>query len=231
MARLSASAPPDVKHDLPRLGPEEVGHARAGGLHGLLRVPPERVLAAGGIAEALREQGGHRLDDPRVGGGGRLVVEVDERPSWSEHTSRSAALPPSRSPASRRLPVVSATWSATIDPPRGTPPMSVTLTPKAAEKVRQLMAQPDQKEATGLRVRVVGGGCSGLSYRSQLERAAEEGDEVVESEGITIYVDPKSNLFVNGTTIDYHESMMGSGFAFENPNATGSCGCGSSFSA
>ena len=109
--------------------------------------------------------------------------------------------------------------------------MSVTLTPKAADKVRQLMAQPDQEEAKGLRVKVVGGGCSGLSYSIALERKAEDGDQILESEGITIYIDPKSNLFVNGTTIDYHESMMGSGFAFENPNATGSCGCGSSFSA
>ena len=109
--------------------------------------------------------------------------------------------------------------------------MSVTLTPKAAEKVRQLMAQPDQTDATGLRVKVVGGGCSGLSYSIALERKAEESDQVLESEGITLSIDPKSNLFVNGTTIDYQESMMGSGFAFENPNATGSCGCGSSFSA
>ncbi len=109
--------------------------------------------------------------------------------------------------------------------------MSITLTPKAAEKVRQLMTQPDQEGATGLRVKVVGGGCSGLSYNIALEREAGDGDKVIESEGITIYIDPKSDLFINGTKIDYHESMMGSGFAFENPNATGGCGCGSSFSA
>jgi iron-sulfur cluster assembly accessory protein len=107
----------------------------------------------------------------------------------------------------------------------------VTLTPKAAEKVRTLMRQPEQAGATGLRVRVLGGGCSGLSYQLGLEREAAEKDRVYESEGITIYVDPKSQLFVSGTQIDYHESMMGSGFAFRNPNATGSCGCGSSFSA
>jgi iron-sulfur cluster assembly accessory protein len=109
--------------------------------------------------------------------------------------------------------------------------MSITLTPRAAEKVRQLLAQPDQQEATGLRVKVVGGGCSGMSYQLVLDRAAAEKDKVFESEGIRIYVDPKSNLFVSGTEIDYQESMMGSGFEFRNPNAKGSCGCGSSFTA
>jgi iron-sulfur cluster insertion protein len=107
----------------------------------------------------------------------------------------------------------------------------ITLTPRAAEKVRALMSQPDQAEAQGLRVKVVGGGCSGLTYGIALERAPEEHDNVFESEGVTIYLDPKSALFVSGTEIDYHESMMGSGFAFSNPNATGSCGCGTSFSA
>ena len=109
--------------------------------------------------------------------------------------------------------------------------MSVTLTPKAAAKVRTLMEQPDQKEAGGLRLRVVGGGCAGLTYQLALEREASEADEVYESEGVQIFVDPKSNLFLNGTEIDYHESMMGSGFEFRNPNATGGCGCGTSFSA
>jgi iron-sulfur cluster assembly accessory protein len=109
--------------------------------------------------------------------------------------------------------------------------MAITLTPDAARKVRALMSQPDQQGATGLRVKVMGGGCSGMSYQLALERVAGETDKVYESEGIPIYVDPKSNLFVNGTRIDYTESMMGSGFAFQNPNATGSCGCGSSFSA
>lgn len=109
--------------------------------------------------------------------------------------------------------------------------MSITLTPTAADKVRQLMSQPDQEDATGLRVKIVGGGCAGMSYQLVLEKAAADADEVYESEGLKIYVDPKSNLFVGGTQIDYHESMMGSGFKFENPNATGGCGCGSSFSA
>ena len=109
--------------------------------------------------------------------------------------------------------------------------MSVTLTPAAAEKVKNLMSQPEQAEATGLRVKVVGGGCSGLSYSIALERAADEHDSVLECEGVKVYIDPKSALFINGTRIDYHESLMGSGFAFENPNATGTCGCGTSFTA
>jgi iron-sulfur cluster assembly accessory protein len=109
--------------------------------------------------------------------------------------------------------------------------MSITLTPAAAQKVRDLMAQPEQVEATGLRVKVVGGGCSGLTYQIALERAPAEHDDVLESEGVTIYLDPKSALFVDGTQIDYHESLMGSGFTFDNPNAKGTCGCGTSFTA
>jgi iron-sulfur cluster assembly accessory protein len=109
--------------------------------------------------------------------------------------------------------------------------MPITLTAPAAEKVRALMQQPDQQGATGLRIKVVGGGCSGLSYQIVLERAPEETDTVLECEGVPVYIDPKSALFLNGTEIDYQESLMGSGFAFRNPNATGTCGCGTSFTA
>jgi len=109
--------------------------------------------------------------------------------------------------------------------------MAITLTPAAAQKVKDLMAQPDQTGARGLRVKVVGGGCSGLSYKIALEREPEANDDVFQSEGVEVYVDPKSALFVDGTQIDYHESLMGSGFAFSNPNATGTCGCGTSFTA
>ena len=109
--------------------------------------------------------------------------------------------------------------------------MAITLTPAAAQKVKDLMAQPDQVGAQGLRVKVVGGGCSGLSYKIALERAPEAADSVFECEGVPVYIDPKSALFIDGTQIDYHESLMGSGFAFSNPNATGTCGCGTSFTA
>jgi iron-sulfur cluster assembly accessory protein len=107
----------------------------------------------------------------------------------------------------------------------------VMLTPKAAEKVRELMRDPSQVRAKGLRVKVVGGGCSGLSYQLALEENPTSADKVFESNGVTLYVDPKSNLFVAGTEIDYQETIMGSGFAFKNPNSKGSCGCGSSFTA
>jgi iron-sulfur cluster assembly accessory protein len=109
--------------------------------------------------------------------------------------------------------------------------MSISLTPKAAEKVKSMMHAPGQEGATGLRVKVVGGGCSGLSYQLALERTAGPADKVYESEGVRIYLDPKSAMFVGGTQIDYEESIMGQGFAFKNPNAKGSCGCGSSFTA
>jgi iron-sulfur cluster assembly protein len=109
--------------------------------------------------------------------------------------------------------------------------MAITLSPKAADKVRAMMGSPGQESATGLRVKVVGGGCSGLSYQMALEREAGKDDKVYESEGVRIYLDPKSALFVGGTMIDYEESIMGQGFAFKNPNAKGTCGCGSSFTA
>lgn len=109
--------------------------------------------------------------------------------------------------------------------------MSITLTPKAAEKVKAMMAAPGQEAATGLRIKVVGGGCSGLSYEMALERVAGPADKVYESEGVRVFLDPKSALFVSGTQVDYQESVMGQGFAFKNPNAKGTCGCGTSFTA
>ena len=107
----------------------------------------------------------------------------------------------------------------------------IALTSSAADKVRSLMKSPENEGATGLRVRVAGGGCSGLTYQLKLERGAEDADQVFESEGVQIFLDPKSALFVNGTQINWVESMMGSGFEFKNPNATGTCGCGTSFTA
>ena len=109
--------------------------------------------------------------------------------------------------------------------------MAITLTEKAATKVKDLLATQGATEGSGLRVKVVGGGCSGLSYSLGLETQAGPGDKVFESQGIKIYLDPKSALFVSGTEIDFQESIMGAGFAFKNPQAKGSCGCGSSFTA
>ncbi len=109
--------------------------------------------------------------------------------------------------------------------------MSITLTEKAATKVKSLMSEQSSPATAGLRVKVVGGGCSGLSYQLGLEPASTPADKVFESQGIKIFLDPKSALFVSGTEIDWQESMMGAGFAFRNPLAKGSCGCGSSFTA
>ena len=109
--------------------------------------------------------------------------------------------------------------------------MAITLTEKAATKVKDLLVSQGGTETSGLRVKVVGGGCSGLSYSLGIEAAAGPGDKVFESQGIKIYLDPKSALFVSGTEIDFEESIMGAGFAFKNPLSKGSCGCGSSFTA
>jgi iron-sulfur cluster assembly accessory protein len=109
--------------------------------------------------------------------------------------------------------------------------MAITLTEKAATKVKTLMTEQG-KPQSGLRVKVVGGGCSGLSYQLDIEgNAPSASDKVFESQGVRIYLDPKSAMFVSGTEIDWQESMMGAGFAFRNPMAKGSCGCGSSFTA
>jgi iron-sulfur cluster assembly accessory protein len=109
--------------------------------------------------------------------------------------------------------------------------MAITLTDNAAKKVQDLIRTDGGPEGTGLRVQVVGGGCSGLSYQLAIERTARPDDKVFESHGVRIYLDPKSAMFVAGTEIDWQESMMGAAFAFKNPVAKGSCGCGTSFTA
>ena len=107
---------------------------------------------------------------------------------------------------------------------------AITLTDRAANKVRDLISKSTPPEG-GLRVRVVGGGCSGLSYQLDIDKAPAPGDKVLESNGVSVYLDPKSALFVSGTEIDWQESLMGAAFSFRNPNAKGTCGCGTSFTA
>ena len=104
----------------------------------------------------------------------------------------------------------------------------LTITSLAATKVQEFLAQNGRPEAA-LRVRVVGGGCSGFQYQLALDDAPSEGDEVFELEGVKLLVDQRSYLYLDGTQIDYVEDIMGSGFRFNNPNSTGSCGCGESF--
>ncbi|HET6249893.1 MAG TPA: iron-sulfur cluster insertion protein ErpA [Tepidisphaeraceae bacterium] len=111
--------------------------------------------------------------------------------------------------------------------------MSITLTELAATKIREIIKEQSLPEAeTKLRVAVKGGGCSGFSYMLDLtEEAKGENDEEIDSQGIKVLVDMKSLLYLNGTEIDFRDEVMASGFVFKNPNATSSCGCGSSFSA
>jgi iron-sulfur cluster assembly protein len=107
---------------------------------------------------------------------------------------------------------------------------SVDLTAEAAEKAREFLAQENlNPEAAGLRVAVLPGGCSGFQYGLNLEEEPREDDEVIVSNGIRLFVDPFSSQYLQGTVIGYHSSFQGSGFTFTNPNATGGCGCGSSF--
>lgn len=106
----------------------------------------------------------------------------------------------------------------------------VELTPEAAEKARAFMADENlTAERAGLRVSVLPGGCSGFQYGLNLEEGPREDDEIVVSEGIKLFVDPFSAQYLQGTRIGYASSFQGSGFTFSNPNASGGCGCGSSF--
>lgn len=104
----------------------------------------------------------------------------------------------------------------------------VTLSKLAADKVREFLAEEGLPDA-GLRVSVLPGGCSGFEYGLNVDENRNEDDFVFEQQGITILVDPFSAQYLEGVAIDYHSSFQGSGFTFENPNATGSCGCGTSF--
>jgi iron-sulfur cluster assembly protein len=111
--------------------------------------------------------------------------------------------------------------------------MPILLSEKAATEIKKIVKEqglPDTE--TRLRVGVKGGGCSGFSYMLDLtEEPKGEMDEEMDSNGVKILVDMKSYLYLNGTEIDFKDEVMGRGFVFKNPNATSSCGCGSSFSA
>ncbi len=106
----------------------------------------------------------------------------------------------------------------------------LTLTEKAVEKVKEVLAsQTDSESVAGIRVSVVGGGCSGFQYAMSLEQGPQDGDEVVVVDGFDLYVDQQSQPFLKGTEIDYVETSHGAGFKFNNPNVTNTCGCGESF--
>jgi iron-sulfur cluster assembly accessory protein len=106
----------------------------------------------------------------------------------------------------------------------------VTLTAKAVEAVRAAMAEDEDLAGHGLRVAVVGGGCSGFSYALDFSDEADPEDLVMELNGLQVYIDPNTAAMLNGTEIDYVSTLTRSGFVFNNPNAQRTCGCGSSFS-
>lgn len=106
----------------------------------------------------------------------------------------------------------------------------ITLTPKAQSAVEKFI-QGSASPVAGLRIAVSGGGCSGFQYGMSLEEQAAEDDMVVECGSVKLLVDPFSAPLLSGVTVDFVDSLNGSGFKFENPNASSSCACGSSFSA
>ena len=106
----------------------------------------------------------------------------------------------------------------------------IALTDKAADKVKEIL-NAENKEGLGLRVGIKGGGCSGFSYTLNFDKPNSEIDQVFEDKGIKIIIDSKSFVYLSGTQLDFVDNLNGSGFTFENPNATKTCGCGSSFQA
>jgi iron-sulfur cluster assembly accessory protein len=105
---------------------------------------------------------------------------------------------------------------------------NLELTSFAAEKVKEIMAQQNPMPI-GLRVSVVGGGCSGFSYQMNFESQTNPIDKTFEFDGLKVFVDQASLMYLKGTRIDYVETLEGAGFKFENPNVKSTCGCGSSF--
>jgi iron-sulfur cluster assembly protein len=105
----------------------------------------------------------------------------------------------------------------------------ISITDRAAAEVKRIVEEQKLPEGTALRVGVKGGGCSGFSYTLGFDDQVGEIDQIFEMNGIRVVCDPKSFLYLNGTQVDFEESLMGRGFKFGNPNAAKSCGCGESF--
>ncbi|MGA2669535.1 MAG: iron-sulfur cluster assembly accessory protein [Ignavibacteria bacterium] len=105
----------------------------------------------------------------------------------------------------------------------------ISLTPKAVSEVKKIMEENSIPDNYGLRIGVKGGGCSGLSYTLGFDGEQRDGDNIMDMEGVRIFVDWKSILYLKGTTIDYSDGLSGKGFVFNNPSAKRTCGCGSSF--
>ena len=121
---------------------------------------------------------------------------------------------------------------SSVDEQTQTSGIQILLTPRAVEEVLKFMtAEQVAPESAGLRVSVLPGGCSGFKYSLNIEEHPIEDDHVIPVSGVRVFVDGFSLQYLNGVTIDFVSSMQGSGFTFSNPNATGGCGCGSSFNA
>ena len=124
-------------------------------------------------------------------------------------------------------PNVAAPEAAAEEPTAET--LVVSVTPRAAKEVRRIVEEQKLPATTGLRLGVQGGGCSGFSYKLGFEAMKAPLDWEGESEGIKIFIDPKSFLYLSGVELDFQDSLMGRGFVFNNPNAKKTCGCGESF--
>jgi iron-sulfur cluster assembly accessory protein len=112
------------------------------------------------------------------------------------------------------------------------PTVTLNVTESAATEIKKFMASEEGlPDTSGLRVRVVPGGCSGFQYSLNIEEQSREGDFIIDERDVRMFVDMFSAQYLNGVQIDYVSGVMGSGFTFTNPNATGSCGCGTSFTA
>jgi len=111
-------------------------------------------------------------------------------------------------------------------------PMSlVSVTEAAAGQIKRLLDQDQKTQSHALRLKVVGGGCSGLQYQLMFDDQRKDSDHEIEASGVRVVIDEKSALYLVGTVLDYVDSLMESGFKIQNPNAKTSCGCGQSFSA
>src|SRR5262245_4085047 len=127
---------------------------------------------------------------------------------------------------------MSANTTASTTTAVATPGVTLNVTENAAAEIKKFMAgEEGLPESAGLRVRVVPGGCSGFQYSLNIEEESRQGDFILDEKGVRLFVDMFSAQYLNGVQIDYVSGVMGSGFTFNNPNATGSCGCGSSFTA
>jgi iron-sulfur cluster assembly protein len=108
--------------------------------------------------------------------------------------------------------------------------MAIMLTKKAEDKVKEILSEQPESYA-GLRIQVVGGGCSGFQYRMGFDKNYnDQNDQLFEFDGLKVFIDKQSLLYMDGAEVDYIEGLHGAGFKFNNPNSSGSCGCGSSFS-